>query len=52
MDRASWRGILEVESDYIALRDEAGVATPIQAHFVSVEPVVTPVPRATPTGPG
>ena len=52
MDRASWRGILEVEADYIALRDEAGVATPIQDLFVSVEQVVTPVARATPIGPG
>ena len=52
MDRASWRGILEVEADYIALRDETGEATPIQDLFVGVEQIVTPEIREEPVGPG
>ena len=52
MDRASWRGILEIEADHIALRDETGEATPIQDLFVGVDQVTAPVSHTTPIGPG
>ena len=52
MDRASWRGILEIEADHIALRDETGEATPIQNLFVGVEQITTPSLHETPIGPG
>ena len=52
MDRASWRGILEVEADYIALRDETGRATPIQDLFVPAESVTRPTNATEPVGPG